>query len=112
MEDKHAAQATGTGSNDKMNRIKATTITTALAGALSMASMAAAKAEGLEGFVRCYGIAKAGQNSCASAAGQHTCAGQSTTDYSGLEWRATKADKCAKLGGKTAAFEGTGSPNG
>lgn len=36
------------------------------------------------GKVKCYGIAKAGQNSC--AANGHSCAGQATVDYDKNEW--------------------------
>lgn len=89
------------------------TIAAALAGALSMVSLlpatgaAAAEAGGLE---KCYGISKAGQNSCANAAGTHSCAGQSTVDYDGGEWRAVRAGVCAETGGKLDPFAGVGMP--
>ena len=88
------------------------TIAAALAGALSMASLipatsAAAEASGLE---KCYGISKAGQNSCANAAGTHSCAGQSTLDYDGGEWRAVRVGACTEMGGKLEAFAGVGMP--
>ena len=89
------------------------TIAAALAGALSLAALlpattaAAAEAGGLE---KCYGISKAGQNSCANEAGTHSCAGQSTKDYDGGEWRAVRAGVCAEMGGKLTAFQGVGMP--
>ncbi|CAO3433496.1 BufA1 family periplasmic bufferin-type metallophore [Azospirillum endophyticum] len=89
------------------------TIAAALAGALSMVSLlpahgaAAAEASGLE---KCYGISKAGQNSCANEAGTHSCAGQSAKDYDGGEWRAVRAGVCTEMGGKLAAFNGVGMP--
>ncbi|WP_211104247.1 DUF2282 domain-containing protein [Azospirillum sp. Sh1] len=89
------------------------TVAAALAGALSMAALiplhsaAAAEASGLE---KCYGVSKAGQNSCANAAGTHSCAGQSSKDYDGGEWRAVKAGVCKEIGGKTEAFNGIGTP--
>jgi uncharacterized membrane protein len=97
-----------------MTKMTVAALTTALAGAAALAATAPAPvhAEELLGFVRCYGISKAGQNSCASSAGSHSCAGQADSDYSGHEWRATKADICARRGGKTQAFDGTGSPAG
>ena len=87
-----------------------TTLATIIAGAISLASATAAQAADLPGFTKCYGISRAGQNSCANATGTHDCAGQSSADYSGQEWRATKVDVCAKLGGKTEAFAGAGHP--
>ena len=89
------------------------TIAAALAGALSLAALlpatsaAAAEASGLE---KCYGISKAGQNSCANEAGTHSCAGQSAKDYDGGEWRAVRAGVCTEMGGKLAAFQGVGMP--
>ncbi|MEM7073411.1 MAG: DUF2282 domain-containing protein [Pseudomonadota bacterium] len=57
--------------------------------------------------VKCYGISKAGQNDCANAAGTHSCAGQSTVDYFGGDWKtASSADACMADGGKLEAFEG------
>jgi len=93
-----------------MTRIKTAAVTTALAGALSLVALAGASAADLQGFEKCYGVSKAGQNSCAGASGSHSCAGQSAKDYDGQEWRAVKAGVCKELGGKTEAFNGTGTP--
>ena len=49
---------------------------------------------------KCYGVAKAGQNDCASPSAGHSCAGQSKNDMSPLEWKNVPAGKCASLGGK------------
>jgi uncharacterized membrane protein len=49
---------------------------------------------------KCFGIAKAGQNDCANAAGTHSCAGQSKADMSPDEWKYTAAGTCTKMGGK------------
>jgi uncharacterized membrane protein len=78
-----------------------------MAALLPAPSANAAEGGGLE---KCYGISKAGQNSCANAAGTHSCAGQSTKDYDGGEWRAVKAGVCAETGGKLEAFNGVGMP--
>lgn len=59
---------------------------------------------------KCYGVAKAGQNGCANAAAGHSCAGQSTKDYSGQDWKLVPAGTCASMGGKAEAFEGMGKP--
>jgi uncharacterized membrane protein len=101
-----------------MTHAKLAAITTAVAGALSLAlaggapaaGQAAAASQELSGFAKCYGIALAGQNSCANAAGTHDCAGQSTVDYSGQEWRAVKRDVCHEIGGKLEPFAGVGHP--
>ncbi len=50
---------------------------------------------------KCYGVAKAGQNDCASANGQHSCAGQSKVDNAKDEWKYVAKGTCAKLGGAT-----------
>jgi uncharacterized membrane protein len=58
--------------------------------------------------VKCFGIAKAGENDCANAAGTHSCAGQSTEDYFGGDWKLVPAGSCEDMGGKTEAFDGYG----
>ena len=50
---------------------------------------------------KCYGIAKAGQNDCAT--GAHSCAGQAKVDKSSAEWKYVAKGTCEKAGGKTAA---------
>jgi len=80
------------------------------AALLSAASMAAAvatapAAQAFDG--KCYGIAKAGENDCGNAAGSHVCAGQSTVDYDGGEWKAvSSAEDCTRMGGAIEPFEG------
>ena len=50
---------------------------------------------------KCYGIAKAGQNDCASADGSHSCAGQAKADKAATEWKYVAKGTCEKEGGKT-----------
>ncbi len=50
---------------------------------------------------KCYGIAKAGQNDCASSDGTHSCAGQAKTDKAPNEWKYVAKGTCEKEGGKT-----------
>lgn len=84
--------------------IKSLTVATALAGAIGMAAaMAPTDASAADG-VKCYGVSKAGQNDCAAAG--HSCKGHSTADYVGTDWKMLSAEKCKKMGGKQAAFEG------
>lgn len=50
---------------------------------------------------KCYGIAKAGQNDCASADGSHSCAGQAKVDKAATDWKYVAKGTCEKNGGKT-----------
>ncbi|MEY4136500.1 MAG: hypothetical protein RL205_628 [Actinomycetota bacterium] len=52
---------------------------------------------------KCYGIAKAGKNDCASSSGSHSCAGQSKSDNAPDEWVYVVKGTCAALGGKDAS---------
>ena len=52
---------------------------------------------------QCYGVAKAGQNDCASANGSHSCAGQAKKDMDMNEWKYVAKGTCEKLGGKLTA---------
>ncbi len=77
--------------------------------AFGLATAGVARADDQE---KCFGIAKAGENGCASAsnAAMHSCAGHSTTDYSGQDWKLVPAGTCEKMGGQKQGFEGTGKP--
>src|SRR5689334_17496297 len=89
------------------NKLDPLKVAAALAGAVKVAlATAPASAASIEGMEKCYGIAAAGQNSCANAGGTHACAGQSTVAYSGEEWRVVKEGVCENLGGKLDAFKG------
>ena len=84
------------------------TVAAALASAVSMAMVASAdSALAATSKVKCYGVAKAGENHCADAAGTHSCAAQSTVDYDGGEWRVEKsAEACEMASGSLEPFEG------
>ncbi|ATQ74800.1 hypothetical protein CR152_09900 [Massilia violaceinigra] len=81
-------------------------IAAALAGMYAVSSGAAAHEPGSMAKVdkaekeKCYGIAKAGQNDCASANGSHSCSGQSTVDKAPEEWKYVAKGTCEKAGGK------------
>lgn len=51
---------------------------------------------------KCFGIAKAGQNDCASTTGVHSCAGQSKIDNDKAEWKYVAKGTCKQLGGLSA----------
>ena len=62
---------------------------------LSMVAMPAA-AQDKE---KCFGIAKAGQNDCASISGSHSCAGQSKVDMDKGEWKYVAKGTCKDMKG-------------
>ncbi|MEQ9116129.1 MAG: DUF2282 domain-containing protein [Rickettsiales bacterium] len=45
-------------------------------------------------MVKCYGVAKAGRNDCASKSGSHACAGLAKSDCDKGEWIVKKASEC------------------
>jgi len=51
---------------------------------------------------KCFGIAKAGQNDCASVTGTHSCAGQAKKDHDPKEWKYVPKGTCEKMGGMPA----------
>jgi uncharacterized membrane protein len=73
-------------------------ISSTIAGLLALGFNTTAQADEKE---KCYGVAKAGKNDCASANGTHSCAGQSKVDSDGNEWKYVAKGTCDKLGGST-----------
>lgn len=49
---------------------------------------------------KCFGVAKAGQNDCASAIDAHSCAGQADADLSPTDWKYVVKGTCEQIGGK------------
>ena len=50
---------------------------------------------------KCYGVAKAGKNDCATSS--HSCAGAAKTDNDPTDWKHMPKDECEKAGGKHEA---------
>ena len=50
---------------------------------------------------KCFGVAKAGRNDCASLNGTHSCAGQATRDNSPVDWKYVAKGTCKQQGGMT-----------
>ncbi len=73
----------------------------ATAAAVMSMSMLAVPAAAQE-KEKCFGIAKAGQNDCASANGSHSCAGQSKVDMDKSEWKYVAKGTCKTMKGLTA----------
>ena len=84
------------------------TLAAAVAGALSLAATPALAAK--DNKDQCYGVAKAGENDCASAAGTHDCGGKATANYDGQDWKYVAKGTCEKMGGQLKAFKGQGKP--
>ena len=80
---------------------KTTLLTSAVAGLIALGAAQPAAAQDKGGAKeKCYGIAKAGQNDCGTAA--HTCAGKATKDNAPDEWKYVPKGTCDKAGGKTS----------
>lgn len=89
------------------------TLAAAVAGAVAMAGQfgLVSAADTSKGKEKCFGVALAGENGCASADGTHGCGGLSTIDYSGQEWvLLVEGGTCEKMGGKLEPFTGIGKP--
>jgi uncharacterized membrane protein len=76
-------------------------LSTAIGTLLAFGSVTAQAAAGDGDKEKCYGIAKAGENSC--AANGHSCQGQSKVDNDPTEWKYVAKGECAKMGGSTTA---------
>lgn len=76
-------------------------VSSALASVLSLGLLGPAAAQD-KPKEKCYGVAEAGKNDCASLSGSHGCAGQATVARSPDEWKYVPKGTCKALGGKTA----------
>jgi uncharacterized membrane protein len=82
--------------------LKNVTIAAAVGSLLALGSMTASAGDDMAAGAskeKCYGVAKAGKNDCASAA--HSCAGQAKMDGDAGEWKYVPKGECEKMGGKT-----------
>lgn len=71
-----------------------TLLASALTAVIAMSVAAPAVAASKE---KCYGIAVAGKNDCASAG--HSCAGQSKVDKDPMDWKYVAKGSCTEMGG-------------
>lgn len=78
--------------------IKHLTIAAAIGSLLAVGVAHADSPDGKEATVKCYGVAKAGKNDCATAS--HSCAGASKQDNDPAEWKNMPKADCEKAGGK------------
>jgi uncharacterized membrane protein len=73
----------------------------AIAVSIALGTTPASAAADKVSMEKCYGIAKAGKNDCASADGSHSCAGQAKVDNGAYDWKYVAKGTCEKEGGKT-----------
>ena len=64
--------------------------------ALGLAAGAAQAADSKPAMEKCYGVAKAGKNACASGTAL-SCAGSAKVDYQGDAWVMVKAGTCTSI---------------
>lgn len=78
-----------------------TMIAMTLAGLMASSAVLAADAPKVEApkMEKCLGVAKAGQNDCASKDGSHSCAGQAKKDNGPNDWKKVPVGTCEKMGG-------------
>lgn len=77
---------------------KSVIASSALASILAMAAVQPAMAAD-NNQEKCFGIAKAGANDCASSTGAHSCAGQSKVDNDPGTFKLVAKGTCLKMGG-------------
>lgn len=74
-------------------------VSSAVASALALGLVGQVAAQDKE---KCYGIAKAGANDCASVTGSHSCAGQAKVDNDPAEWKYVAKGTCKDMKGLSA----------
>jgi uncharacterized membrane protein len=77
-------------------------LSSALASAMALGLVGQAAAQD-KGKDKCFGIAKAGQNDCASLSGSHSCAGQAKADNAVEEWKYVAKGTCKDMKGLSEA---------
>jgi uncharacterized membrane protein len=78
--------------------LKTIAIASAVGSLLALGSVAASAADDAAAKEKCFGVAEAGKNDCAT--GRHSCAGQAKTDKAADEWKHVPKGECEKMGGK------------
>lgn len=74
----------------------------AAAASLMSLTFVVAPAHAADEKEKCFGVAKAGQNDCASLSGSHSCAGQSKVDMDQTEWKYVAKGTCKTMKGLSA----------
>lgn len=91
----------------KSNQLAKTIILTLLSTGVALATTTMttpnSSTNNITSTEKCYGIAKAGKNSCGTA--QHSCANQATTDNDPQEWVMVTKGTCEQSGGSLTPGE-------
>ena len=76
-------------------------IRTAMASLFALGALGAVTAHAADpkGMVKCFGIAKAGQNDCGSNKTAHACSGQAKVDNDPNDFKYVKTGTCKDMGG-------------
>jgi len=82
-------------------KTKSILMSTAIGALLAFGTVTAQAADDNSNKEKCFGVAAAGENSC--AANGHSCQGQAKTSKDPAEWKYVDKDKCATMGGSTTA---------
>ena len=61
---------------------------------------------------KCWGVARAGQNSCNSNKSKHSCAGHSKVDNDPNDFITLPSGSCLKIGGKLEPLEAANTDDG
>jgi uncharacterized membrane protein len=82
-------------------KTKTILMSTAIGALLAFGTVTAQAADDNSNKEKCFGVAAAGENSC--AANGHSCQGQAKTDKDPTEWKYVAKGECATMGGTTTA---------
>ena len=80
-------------------------VAVAVFAACAVASTQAAEVAPEQPKEKCFGVAKAGENSCASANGSHACHAQAKVSYDGQEFMDVPKGSCTQMNGSLKPFE-------
>ena len=79
-------------------------VSSAVASVLALGLIGKASADDMsKAKEKCFGIAKAGANDCASLNGSHSCAGQTKADGAPDDWKYVAKGTCKDMKGMTEA---------
>jgi uncharacterized membrane protein len=76
-------------------------VSSAFASVLALGLVGPSSAAEEKGKERCYGVAKAGQNECASLSGSHDCHAEAKVDNAPEDWKLVAKGTCKAMKGLT-----------
>lgn len=82
--------------NTSRRAFNAAMLASAVAAAVTTATLASATSAVAGSKEKCFGVALKGGNDCAAGAGT-TCAGTSTVDYQGNSWKYVEKGTCVSM---------------